>query len=287
MPGMKDPSSVGALLAAARIDRSEAELLLAHVLDKSRAWLFAHGDACIDGDGAAHFEALLQRRAAGEPVAYLTGRRGFWKFELAVTPATLIPRPETERLVELALQRLPAAQPLRIADLGTGSGAIALALAHERPRSHVIATDASIEALSVASSNATELRIGNVEFRHGDWCAPLTGECFDLIASNPPYIEAGDRHLHALRHEPHGALASGNDGLDAIRVIVSGARSHLVPAGWLLLEHGFDQGFAVRSLLHAAGMAEVVTERDLEGRDRVTLGCNPCTARDTHFRMRK
>lgn len=279
---MKDPSCVDALLAVARarIDRTEAELLLAHALGESRTWLFAHGDAHIAGDVAAHFEALLQRRAAGEPVAYLTGRRGFWKFELAVTPATLIPRPETELLVELALQRLPADgwsrhRPLRIADLGTGSGAIALALAHERPRSHVVATDASIDALNVARSNATELRIGNIEFRQGDWYAPLPGELFDLIASNPPYIEAGDPHLHALRHEPRTALASGADGLDAIRAIVRGAPAHLVPGGWLLLEHGFDQGNAVQALLSAAGMIEVATGGDLEGRDRVTSGRIP------------
>lgn len=277
MSRMKDPSCVDALLAAARarVDRTEAELLLAHALGESRTWLFAHGDARIAGDVAAHFEALLQRRAAGEPVAYLTGRRGFWTFELAVTPATLIPRPETELLVELALQRLPAARPLRIADLGTGSGAIALALAHERPRSHVIATDASIEALNVARGNATELRIGNIEFRHGDWYAPLSGECFDLIASNPPYIETDAPHLHYLRYEPDTALASGVDGLDAIRAIVRDAPGHLLSDGWLLLEHGWQQGSPVRDLLRDAGLVDVATERDIESRDRVTLGRKP------------
>lgn len=268
---------IDALLDAARvrIDRADAELLLAHVLDRSRTWLFAHDDARVAEADAARFAALLRRREAGEPLAYLTGRRGFWNFELAVTPATLIPRPETERLVELALQRLPADRPLRIADLGTGSGAIALALARERPLAQVVATDASGDALAVARGNAQAMRLRNVEFRHGDWHVPLAGECFDLIASNPPYIESGDAHLHDLRYEPSTALASGADGLDAIRAIVGDARTHMVPGGWLLLEHGFDQGQAVRALLRAVGMAEVQTEGDLEGRDRVSLGRSP------------
>ena len=268
---------VDALLAAARtrVERPDAELLLAHVLGKSRSWLFAHGDDLIDPGAAGRFEQQLLRCEQGEPVAYITGRRGFWTFELAVTPDTLVPRPETELLVELALQRLPADRPLRIADLGTGSGAIALALAHERPLAQVVATDASVAALVVARGNALDLRLANVEFRHGDWYAPLAGERFDLLASNPPYIAAGDPHLHDLRFEPDGALTSGVDGLDAIRVIVRDAPLHLVPGGWLLLEHGFDQGAAVRALLQAADMVEVATEGDLEGRDRVTLGRMP------------
>jgi release factor glutamine methyltransferase len=262
------------LLAAARtrVERADAELLLAHVLGKPRSWLFAHGDEMLDAGDADRFELALQRCAGGEPVAYITGRRGFWTFDLAVTPDTLVPRPETERLVELALQRLPTDRPLRIADLGTGSGAIALALAHERPLAHVVATDASAGALEIARGNARDLRLANVEFRHGHWHAPLAGERFDLIASNPPYIAAGDPHLPDLRFEPDAALASGADGLDAIREIVREASPHLVPGGWLLLEHGFDQGPAVRALLQAAGMSDVATERDMEGRDRVTLG---------------
>lgn len=274
MTGMDTALRVDALLSEARgrVDRTEAELLLAHASGQSRAWLFAHGDTSVDPELATHYQSLLRRREAGEPVAYLIGRRGFWTFELAVTADTLIPRPETERLVELALQRLPQERPLHIADLGTGSGAIALALAHERPRARVIATDASEGALMVARGNALSLRLANVEFRHGDWYAPLAGARFDLIASNPPYIEAGDRHLQALRFEPDAALASGADGLDAIRVIAGGARAHLVPGGWLLLEHGYDQGEAVRALLRAAGLTQVETAGDLEGRDRVTLG---------------
>ena len=268
------PVRIDALLAAARarIERSDAELLLAHVLGRPRSWLFAHGDDVIDPHVGDRFEQQLRRCEQGEPVAYITGRRGFWTFDLAVSPETLVPRPETELLVELALQRLPPGRPLQIADLGTGSGAIGLALAHERPLAHVVATDASAGALGVARGNARDLRLGNIEFRQGDWHAPLAGERFDLIASNPPYIAAGDPHLQDLRFEPDAALVSGMDGLDAIRAIVRDASLHLVPGGWILLEHGFDQGAAVRSLMLDAGMGEVATEHDLEGRDRVTLG---------------
>jgi len=261
-------------LARPRLESGEAELLLAHVLDRSRTWLFTHGDAEADAAAAERFEALMRRREQGEPVAYLMGRRGFWRFDLEVDPSTLIPRSETERLVELALARLPLDRDVRVADLGTGSGAIALALAFERPRATVVASDASAAALEVARGNARTLHLGNVEFRHGDWLAPLRGERFALIASNPPYIALDDPHLREgdLRFEPSTALASGSDGLDAIRAIVAAAPSHLEPGGWLLLEHGWDQGAAVRELLTNAGFAEVATERDLEDRDRVSLG---------------
>lgn len=263
--------------ARTRIDAVDAEFLLVHALDKPRSWLFAHRDDLAPVEVAAAFEALVQRRAAGEPVAYLTGQRGFWRFDLAVTPATLIPRPETELLVELALARLPADRSSRAADLGTGSGAIALAVAYERPRTRVIATDASAPALAIARANAQALRLANIDFREGDWFAPLAGERFDLIASNPPYIALGDPHLDEgdLRFEPASALSSGADGLDAIRTIVAGAPSHLEPGGWLLLEHGWDQGAAVRALLAAAGFGEVATAQDLEERDRVSLGRRP------------
>lgn len=252
----------------------DAEWLLAHVLGQSRGWLYAHGDDELDAAAEARFAGLLARRIAGEPVAYLVGRRGFWCFDLKVTPATLIPRPETELLVELALERLPPGRALNIADLGTGSGAIALALAHERPDARVIATDASAAALVVAEGNARALGLENIGFLQGDWLAPLRGEAFDLIASNPPYIAASDAHLDRgdLRFEPPGALASGVDGLDAIRVIVRDAPLHLVPGGWLLLEHGWDQGQAVRELLAGAGLVDVDTARDLEDRDRVSFG---------------
>jgi release factor glutamine methyltransferase len=214
------------------------------------------------------------RRAAGEPLAYLTGRREFWSLDLAVTPDVLIPRPETELLVELALQRIPRNVKVDIADLGTGSGAIALALAHERPLTRVLATDASAATLTVARDNAARLRNGNIEFAQGDWCAALGNRKFDLIVSNPPYIADKDAHLQQgdLRFEPRAALASGADGLDAIRVIVHGAPAHLKPGAWLMFEHGHEQGLAVRDLLEKSGFVEVFTERDLEGRERVTGG---------------
>ncbi|MGE4367798.1 peptide chain release factor N(5)-glutamine methyltransferase [Thermomonas sp.] len=261
-------------IQAAGIDPVDGELLLAEALGRSRSWLYAHPEAPVPAPARARFGALLARRQAGEPVAYLLGRQGFWSLELEVGPATLIPRPETERLVELALARLPAGQPLRVADLGTGSGAIALALARERPQARIVATDASAEALAVARRNAERLGLVQVEFRTGDWLAPLRGERFDLIVSNPPYIALGDPHLAQgdLRFEPPMALASGADGLDAIRVIVRDADRHLRPGGWLLLEHGWNQGAAVRALLEAAGFVEVATGRDLEGRERISLG---------------
>jgi release factor glutamine methyltransferase len=262
------------LREAGGVAPEDAEILLAHVLGRSRTWLYAHADAEAGVDAQRRFGELLARRRAGEPVAYLTGSRGFWRFDLRVTADTLVPRPETERLVELALERLPEDRALRIADMGTGSGAIALALALERPRAQVVATDASEAALAVAADNARLLGLGNVAFRQGDWFAPLSGERFDLVASNPPYIALGDPHLDAgdLRFEPPAALASGGDGLDAIRRIASGASMHLAPGGWLLVEHGWEQGTAVRVLFEAAGLVEVATHVDLEQRDRVTLG---------------
>ena len=273
------PPTVAGLLAQARqaIDAADADLLLAHVLQRPRSWLFAHTGDAVDAEAARRFDALLQRRTGGEPVAYLVGSQGFWTLDLGVGPATLIPRPETELLVELALARLPADAASSVADLGTGSGAIALAIASARPQARVVATDASAAALDVARRNATRNGIGDVEFRRGDWCAPLAGERFDLVASNPPYIAEGDPHLDEgdLRFEPPSALSSGADGLDAIRRIVRDAPEHLHPGGWLLLEHGWEQGEAVRALLAEAGFVDVETARDLEDRDRVTLGRHP------------
>jgi release factor glutamine methyltransferase len=260
--------------ASAVIERVDAEWLLAHALGRPPGWLWAHADEAVDAAVGEAFAGLVARRAAGEPVAYLTGVQGFWTLELEVTPATLVPRPETERLVELALARIPTDRALRVADLGTGSGAIALAIAQERPRARLIATDASAAALQVARRNAARNRIGTIEFREGDWLAPLAGERFDLIASNPPYIAEGDPHLDEgdLRFEPPSALSSGRDGFDAIRTIVGAAPGHLHAGGWLLLEHGWEQGAAVRALLADAGFAEIATARDLEDRERVTLG---------------
>jgi len=253
-------------------DRAEAELLLLHVVRQSRSWLFTHAGDVPGMDVQTAYAALLERRARGEPVAYITGMRGFWSFDLEVTPATLIPRPETELLVELALQRLPRDSTAAVADLGTGSGAVALALAHERPSCRVIATDASAAALDVARRNAARLGLGNVAFAQGDWLAPLGPSRFALIVSNPPYIETGDAHLARgdLRFEPATALASGPDGLADIRRIVADARDHLEPDGWLLFEHGWNQGDAARVLLHEAGYAQVFTAQDLEHRDRVS-----------------
>lgn len=269
---------VRSALAAATLrlgERADAEALLLHVLARPRSWLYSHADDVMDKDVEAAYAALLERREAGEPVAYITGRRGFWSMELTVSPATLIPRPETELLVELALQRLPRDMACSVADLGTGSGAIALAIARERPLARVTATDASAEALVVARHNARSLDIGNVAFADGDWLAPLAGQRFNLIVSNPPYIEAGDPHLAQgdLRFEPASALASGRDGLDDIRRIVRDARAHLQHGGWLLFEHGLNQGAAIRTLLVDAGYAHVFTATDLEQRDRVSGGC--------------
>jgi len=253
--------------------RVEAGLLLIHVLGVSRAWLVAHAEDEIGHEKRAAFEALIARRAHGEPVAYLTGSRGFHALDLQVTPDVLIPRADTELLVELALERIPMNAEFRVADLGTGSGAIALSIARERPHARMLASDASGAALELARHNARRLNLTNVEFAQGDWCAAL-GEAreFDLIVSNPPYIAEDDPHLHEgdLRFEPRAALASGPDGLDAIRIIIRDARTHLREDGWLLLEHGFEQGAAVRALLEQSGYREVFTERDLEGRERVT-----------------
>lgn len=255
-------------------ERIDAEALLLHVLDKPRSWLFAHADEQMEMDVQTAFAELVERRAQGEPVAYLVGQREFWSMQLEVTPATLIPRPETERLVELALQRLPTDHACALADLGTGSGAIALALARERPLANVTATDASAPALEVARRNAQRLQLSNVGFVHGDWLTPLGDRRFDLIVSNPPYIEAADEHLARgdLRFEPASALASGADGLDDIRRIVHDARAHLESGGWLLFEHGWNQGDAARALLEASGYAEVFTAQDIEQRDRVSGG---------------
>lgn len=271
---------VGALLARAAEQlgagaRLEAELLLAHALERPRAWLYAHTDDAIADAARVRFDDMVVRRIRGEPVAQILGRQGFWSLELEITPDVLIPRSDTELLVECALALLPANAPLRVADLGTGSGAIALAIASERSLAEIVAVDASAAALAVAQSNARILGLSSrVRSVHGDWFAPLDGERFDAIVSNPPYLADDDPHLDQgdLRYEPRAALASGSDGLDAIRAIVGAAPMHLLPGGWLLLEHGWQQGAAVRALLAAAGFVEVATQRDIEARERVTCG---------------
>jgi release factor glutamine methyltransferase len=266
----------------------DAQALLAHVLGKNRAWLAAHAEDALSREQATTFEALARRRRDGEPVAYLTGSREFWGLPLAVSPAVLIPRPETETLVEVALARLPEERDTRVLDLGTGSGAIALAIAHSRPRATVLATDASKEALAIARDNAARLCIANVRFLQSDWYEglPAPGDDaaaapFDLIASNPPYVVAGDPHLDAgdLRFEPAAALSPGGDGLDALRIIVGGACTRLVPGGTLVVEHGYDQSAAVVELFATAGFEDVVTARDLSGTPRVVVGRAPASRR--------
>lgn len=274
--------TLGACLrtATARLTRygeaagREAEILLTHVTGASRASLRAHPEHMLGRETRARFLALVERRANGEPMAYLLGEREFWSLRLKVSPATLIPRAETELLVEQALARIPRDAAWRIADLGTGSGNIALAVAQERPRCHVLAVDVAAPALEIAQENARNLHLANVEFRCGRWFEPLAGERFQLVVSNPPYIAAGDPHLRQgdLPHEPVTALVAGTDGLADLRHIAQTGRAHLSRGGWLLLEHGYDQGGAVRHVLHDQGYVEVTTLRDLGAQERVTIG---------------
>jgi release factor glutamine methyltransferase len=255
------------------IDRLDAQLLLGHVLQRPRTWLVAHDDAPLTETQAAAVRHLMERRASGEPLAYLTSEKEFHGLMLQVTPAVLIPRPDTETLVDWALsllQQTGTATP-RVLDLGTGSGAIALALKHHHPSAVVTAVDASPDALAVASRNAARLGL-DVRFRLGDWWSSLAHERFDLVVSNPPYIALGDEHLPALKHEPELALTSGADGLDALKAIISGSPSHLTLKGWLLLEHGHDQAANVRELLQIQGFGSVQTRPDLAGIGRCSGG---------------
>lgn len=251
----------------------DAQLLLGHVLGVPRVRLKSHPEALPDPGQTRQYRDLLTRRAAGEPVAYLIGSRDFWSLSLAVSPEVLIPRPETELLVERGLALWSAAEA-SVADLGTGSGAVALALAHERPRWRVVATDASPEALAVARANAARLSQGRVEFRLGDWYQPLAGERFDLLLSNPPYIAAGDAVLGGadLRYEPRRALTPGDDALACLRILARGAAQHLKAGGWVLLEHGATQAAEVRRELVLAGLRYVRSHRDLAGHERMTEG---------------
>lgn len=258
--------------------RHEAEILLAAALGRTRAWIMAHPEESIlDCDVTDRYEAYVTRRSHGEPVAYVLGEKEFWSLPLAVTPDVLVPRPETELVVELALTHLPRDRESRVLDLAAGSGAIALAIAHERPRATVVGTDNSAAAISVARRNASRLRLRNVDFAVGSWFEPVAEERFDLIASNPPYIAETDARVEpgVRRFEPHGALFAGMDGLEALRVITGAAGRHLLPGGWLVVEHGDLQGSAVRDLLGAAGFAGVTTHQDLAGLDRCTEGHLP------------
>lgn len=258
--------------------RLDAELLLGHALGKGRAVLWAWPDAEVSPEDVARYRALIQRRASGEPVAYLVGRREFWSVDLVVTPATLIPRPETEHLVEAALAIIPAGARWTIADLGTGSGAIAVALAKERPSCHVLATDLSLSALLVARGNAANQCLENISFVCGHWLNPLPHRRFHVIVSNPPYVASTDPHLsHGdLRFEPRTALEGGPSGLDALRHIIQHASAHLLPGGWLVLEHGPCQADEVHRLLLDNDLHEVRLVRDLQGRPRVTTCQGAC-----------
>lgn len=262
-----------ALQPVSESPRLDAEILLAHALGRARAWLRAHGDEPVTPEVADRFDELLKRRRAGEPAAYLLGEREFWSLALTVTPAVLIPRPDTEILVAAALEVIDDADDVAAADLGTGSGAVAIALATARPAWRVVATDCDAAALTVAQANGAR-HGGRVEFHRGDWCAALARERFHLIVSNPPYVRDDDPHLDRgdVRFEPRGALAAGPDGLDCIREIVACAPAHLVSRGWLLLEHGHDQADAVEDLLVGAGFGEIRRWKDLGDIDRVTGG---------------
>ena len=271
------PQTLGQTLASLQargLDRLDAQLLLLHLLGKpasQRGWLLSHGDAPLPPAIASALEPLVQRRLSGEPLAYLTGHKEFFGLDLQVDARVLVPRPDTETLVNWALELLDGQQ--RVLDLGTGSGAIALALKASKPTLHVHATDLSAEALAVAQANAQRLQ-HDVSFHQGAWFAalPAAEPRFDCIVSNPPYIAELDPHLAALMFEPAQALSSGSDGLDDLRQLITQAPRHLVPGGWLLLEHGYDQAQAVRDLLTAAGFVQVQSRQDLAGIERCSGG---------------
>ncbi len=264
-------ATLGALQATLPLDPLERRILLCHALGIPRVALITQSERALTDEEAARLSALVARRLAGEPIAYIVGQREFFGLAFRVNEAVLIPRPDTELLVELALERLPPRA--RMLDMGTGSGAIAVAVAHTRPDADVTALDASEAALAVARDNA-QANGARVRFLHSDWFGALGGERFDLIASNPPYIASGDAHLAQgdLRFEPTGALTDGADGLSALRTIVAGAPVHLEAGGWLLLEHGYDQAAQVRALLSAQGFGEVRSWCDLAGIERVSGG---------------
>ncbi|MBH1987609.1 MAG: peptide chain release factor N(5)-glutamine methyltransferase [Burkholderiales bacterium] len=269
------PATLADFLQQAReagLDRLDAQLIACTALGVSRSWLLAHDTDALPPEHLPRLMDWLRRRAEGEPLAYLVGDKAFFGLTLSVSPHVLIPRPDTETLVEWALQALAGLRAPRVVDLGTGSGAIALAIASQRPDADVTAVDFSPPALAVAQANAQRLGLSHVRFLAGSWLSPLAGERFDLIVSNPPYIAEGDAHLPALRHEPRSALTSGPDGLDDLRQIAQQAPGHIHENGWLLLEHGFDQAEAVQHLLQDAGFTDVSTRFDLGPQARCTGG---------------
>ncbi|MBT9490819.1 MAG: peptide chain release factor N(5)-glutamine methyltransferase [Paucibacter sp.] len=254
------------------LDRLDAQLLLAAALKQNRAWLISHDDALLEPALAANLSEQMAQRAAGMPLAYLLGEQEFHGLRLTVTPDTLVPRPDTETLVDWTLELLIGmGSTPSLVDLGTGSGAIALAIKAGCPKANVSAVDLSAAALTVAQGNAQRLGL-DVQFLRGDWWQPLTGQRFEIIVSNPPYIAGGDPHLPALRHEPIGALTPGGDGLSDLLILIAGAPAHLAPGGWLLLEHGYDQAAAVAAALHARGFVDVALRHDLGGQPRVSAG---------------
>jgi release factor glutamine methyltransferase len=256
--------------------RLEAEILMAFALDSPRSFLYANPELDLPSQRVETFRKLVQRRARGEPIAYITGSREFWSLSLRITPDVLVPRHETELLVEMALQKIPVAGTDRVADLGTGCGAIALAIASERLNCEIHATDLSLAAIQLATANAELLGISSIQFHTGSWCHPLTGR-FDMIVSNPPYVAANDPHLQNgdCRFEPGLALSPGDDPAGAFREIADQSLEFIAPGGWLMFEHGTDQGADVRRILAASGYLGIETVRDLGGHERVTVGLGP------------
>lgn len=266
--------TIGQALVAVRLDPVDARALLRHALGVSDAYLIAHSTQVLTDAQSGLYAALAARRSAGEPVAYIVGMREFFSLEFKVTPAVLIPRPETEALVEFALERIAPGSAQSVLDLGTGSGCIAIIIAKHRPHTRVVAADRSASALAVARENAERNAVTNLEFTASDWFSALAGQRFDLIVSNPPYVAAGDPHLRQgdLRFEPAAALAAGSDGLDCIRLIIASAPQYLGSGGWLAFEHGFDQAAYCRELLAEAGFNEVFSRADLAGTERISGG---------------
>ncbi|MCD5997204.1 peptide chain release factor N(5)-glutamine methyltransferase [Pseudomonas sp. CDFA 602] len=258
--------------------RLDAELLLAAALGKPRSFLHTWPERIVSTEAALAFAGYLQRRRTGEPIAYILGQQGFWKLDLEVAPHTLIPRPETEMLVEAALELIPTFAKAEVLDLGTGTGAIGLALANDRQQWKVTAVDRVLEAVALAERNRQRLHLDNATVLSSHWFSAVEGRHFDLIISNPPYIADADPHLAAgdVRFEPSSALVAGSDGLDDLRTIITQAPAHLNAGGWLLLEHGYDQGAAVRELLTRQGFERIQTRRDLGEHERITFGCMPC-----------
>lgn len=250
--------------------RLDAEILLSRCIDMPRSYLFAHPEDVLDDAAFARFDTLVKRRLGGEPMAYIMGNKEFWSHELLVNAATLVPRPETELLVELALREIPRKANWQILDLGTGSGAIAIALAGERLLCEITATDLSQDALGIARENARQLSMGNISFAQGSWCEPVSNRKFQVIVSNPPYVRADDDALNRLRYEPLAALAAGDDGLDAIRVLAADCIDIIEDDGVLLIEHGAEQADAVAALLATHGWTEITNYKDFSGHPRVT-----------------